>query len=171
MVEVPVQKTCCSAAHSASAHVMTTVEAFGNSPAEGGSRLGACLPTTPYFTTGNGGPCAIPGLKLDSVAACSVTPRRNFGLWPCSIVPPGAPREGFGALISWQVVKDGSPARRSQARARVPAWSGLIALHCVLDRVRLRRDISDKPISRRGSMSLDECDTVSEYSTIKSRRQ
>src|ERR1700677_1570522 len=93
MAADPAQNTCCSAAHSALAQVMITVDAFGSFPAGVESSVGAAFPTAPKFTTGNGGPSgrAKSGAGSD-VASCSVMPKRAFGLWALTMLVLPYPR-------------------------------------------------------------------------------
>jgi hypothetical protein len=55
------QNTCCSAAHSALAHVIMIADASGSLPAGVDNNVGASLSTEAKFTTGSGGASAIAG--------------------------------------------------------------------------------------------------------------
>jgi hypothetical protein len=79
MLVFPAQNTCCSAAHSALAQVMTTADAFGSCPAGVAGSTGAAFPTAAKLTGGNGGGSAIAKLEA-AVASCNVMPKRALGL-------------------------------------------------------------------------------------------
>src|ERR1700722_18485384 len=88
MLLPPAQKTCCIAAHSASAQVMTTADALGSCPAGVAGSTGAAFPTTAKLTGGNGGAPAIAKAEA-AVASCNVMPKRAFGLCLLVIVWTG----------------------------------------------------------------------------------
>src|ERR1700733_11649735 len=78
MLVALLQNTCTSAAHSASAHVMTTASAFG-SCAGVFSNCGACFPTAAQFTTGKPGVLLIDGTNFfenSSALTAAETSRR-----------------------------------------------------------------------------------------------
>jgi hypothetical protein len=79
------QNTCCIAAHSASAQVMMTAEAFGKFPCDVAGNPGAVFPTAAKFTAGSGGASVSAKRAADSLACCKVMPKRAFGLWPFAI--------------------------------------------------------------------------------------
>src|SRR5580658_5071328 len=96
MVALLAQNTCCRAAHSALAQVMTTADAFGSFPEGVASRVGAVFPTVAKFTTGSAGPFVIEKLA-DSLAACKLMPKRALGLWPLVIKSPSMRSSGLPA--------------------------------------------------------------------------
>src|SRR6202041_105734 len=80
MLVALLQNTCTSAAHSASAHVMTTASAFG-SCAGVLSSCGDCFPTAAQFTTGKSGVLMMDGRNFfeKSSALTAAETRRRAG--------------------------------------------------------------------------------------------
>jgi hypothetical protein len=66
------QKTCCIAAHSASAQVITTASATGSVAPEVVSNFGATCPTAVQLMIGSGGMFLISGLKLSCAALTNI---------------------------------------------------------------------------------------------------
>src|ERR1700691_6087417 len=78
MLVPPLQNTCTNAAHSYSAHVMTTASAFGGC-AGVVSSCGACFPTAAQFTAGKSGVLLMDGrnfFEKSSVLMAAETRRR-----------------------------------------------------------------------------------------------